>query len=247
MTITLPEYFIAIEGRDLAGAARSDYEQQVVATIKNIQARKSGRLLLYWIRHAGPGLWVVIAPYGPYWEKRYGKENALAQPEAELLSEGFGVKWAMKVNFSVGTWALPCSAASTLCGGPGFLPDEVLLHELVHTQRHISGLDRQVSLKGTSLEAYENEEEFFAVTVANLYMSESGRTASAVPGQSRLRSDHGSGALSADEDWDLVQFVDPEYVRLVKKYCEQHPNLSRGLAGVDAKFNPFRTHYRLDA
>jgi hypothetical protein len=95
------------------------------------------------------------------------------------------------------------------------------------------------------LSAFENEEEFFAVTVANLYISESGRAASAIPGQSRLRSDHGTSALSADEDWDLVQFLDPAYIRLVKKYCEQHPKLSRGLAGVNARFNPFRTHYRL--
>ena len=247
MTINLPEYLIVIEGRDLEGATQSAYEQQVRVIISTIAARKSGRLVLHWIRHAGTGLWVVIAPYGPYWQKRYGAENALAHPKAEMLPGDFGLQMAMKVNFSPGTWKLPCSATSAYCGGPGFLPDEVLLHELVHAQRHISGLSRQVSLKGTSLDGFGDEEEFFAVTVANLYISESGRSASAFPGQSRLRSDHGRGALSADEDWDLVQFLDPAYIRLVKKYCEQHPKLSRGLAGVDAKFNPFRTHYRLDA
>lgn len=247
MTIKLPEYFIVIEGRDLEGATQSAYEQQVRGIISTIRARKSGQLVLNWIRHAGLGLWVVVAPYGPYWQKRYGAENALAQPRAEMLSGDFGFQMAMKVNFSPGTWTLPCSANAALCGGGGFLPDEVLLHELVHAQRHISCLSKQVSLKGTSLSAFENEEEFFAVTVANVYISESGRAPSAIPGQSRLRSDHGSRTLSADEDWDLVQFVDPDYVRLVKKYCEQHPKLSRALAGVNAKFNPFRTHYRLAA
>lgn len=235
MTIELPHYFIAIEGRDLSGAARTAYEQQIVGMITIIQARKSGQLVLEYIRRSGTGRWVTIAPYGPYWQKRYGAANALSTTD-----------WppGAKVNFSVDTWMGPAAVGAGLFGGPGYLPDEILLHELVHAQRQISGIDRDISLAKTSLSAFENEEEFFSVLVANVYISETGRT-SPTPGLSRLRSDHFAGALPDGEDNDLVQLLDLDYIRLIKKYCDQHPKLSHALANVDTPFNPFRTHYRL--
>lgn len=241
--IKLPQFHIVIEGRSLEGASRTAYEQRIQGVISVIQSRKSGRLVLDWIRNCGTGLWVVVAPYGPYWRKRHGAENALAHGDLEIVD---GAWWAMKVNFSAETWNMPCAKGSKLCGGPGFLADEVLLHEFVHAQRDISGLSRQVSLANTSLRAYDNEEEFFAVTVANLYISESGRGEDRTTGASRLRSSHKDDTLpETGDNVDLIQFVDTDYVRLIKKYCEQHPRLSRGLAGVNAQFNPFRTHYRL--
>jgi hypothetical protein len=244
MTITLPEHSIVIEGRDLDGAARTAYEQQVAALLRMIHAQHTGRLVLHWIRRAGKGIWVLIAPYGPYWQKKYGNANALSHGDLRLETISgdwsFSLKLAMKLNFSPGVYTPLCAAGLSSCG-PGMLPDEVLLHELVHMQRKVSGISKAVSLKGTSLNDFENEEEFFAIAVQNLYISESGRAAGAGPGQTRLRADHARGALS--DDRSFAQFVNPDYIRLIAKYCKQHPKLSSGLAYSDAPFNPFRTYY----
>lgn len=55
----------------------------------------------------------------------------------------------------------------------------------------------------------------------------------------------GTGMWESGDNVDPTQFVDPEYVRLVKEYCGQHPRLSRGLACVNAQLDPFRAHDRL--
>ena len=66
-----------------------------------------------------------------------------------------------------------------------------------------------MSLKPGPLAGFENEEEFFAVLVPNIYISESQRL---IPGDVKsllkLRSDHGQNALLPGFDIDEVYLND---------------------------------------
>jgi hypothetical protein len=72
-------------------------------------------------------------------------------------------------------------------GGPGTAADEILLHELVHCARHMKTWADPSLYNFTGMgDGFENIEEFYAVLIANMYSSETGRP---------LRRDH---ALSRD-------------------------------------------------
>jgi hypothetical protein len=55
--------------------------------------------------------------------------------------------------------------------GPGFEPDEVLFHEMVHVTRIFRGL---LTFKPVEGGGYGNEEEYLTTTLTNLYLSEKG-------------------------------------------------------------------------
>lgn len=57
--------------------------------------------------------------------------------------------------------------------GPGFEPDEVLFHELVHVTRDLRGVRTQRPVDGAG--DFGNEEEYLATVIANLYLSEKGK------------------------------------------------------------------------
>ena len=57
--------------------------------------------------------------------------------------------------------------------GPGFDPDEVLFHELVHVSRQLRG--KQTGLPVTGVGNFGNEEEYLATVITNLYLSEKGK------------------------------------------------------------------------
>jgi hypothetical protein len=57
--------------------------------------------------------------------------------------------------------------------GPGFEPDEVLFHELIHVTRQFRGRQSGIQVDGGG---YGNEEEYLATVLANLYLSEKGKS-----------------------------------------------------------------------
>src|SRR5258708_23434633 len=61
----------------------------------------------------------------------------------------------------------------------GAQPDEILFHEMVHATRQMRGIFNPMPLGFL----YDTEEEFFAILLANIYASETGRPID-------LRSDH---------------------------------------------------------
>jgi hypothetical protein len=123
-------------------------------------------------------------------------------------------------------------------------PDNVLVHELTHALRYMRGL---INMVPTLDKAYDNEEEFFAILVANIYMSETGRTMF-------LASHHNYDALPAElstSEGFLGKGVSPpshrhlENRRLVHKFVCQCYGLCALLFGkVSAAFNPIREFMR---
>jgi hypothetical protein len=127
-----------------------------------------------------------------------------------------------------------------LTPGSDDTPDTTLLHELVHALREMRGQLNQVP---TWQKGYDNEEEFFAILVANIYMSEQGRK--------NLRQDHhGKSRLDpalATSEGFLGKGASPpsrdllENRRLVHKFVCENYGLSANIWSVaNAAFNPIR-------
>lgn len=139
--------------------------------------------------------------------------------------------------------------------GPGSGPDEVLFHELVHAIRFMEGKDLSrrplglsvANLKGSYVEPYDNEEEFFAILLSNIYISEKAAGKS-VP---LVGSHHAN--LTNPKDRNSVRFDTlaspavfsqmPLYIALMQKLMSQMPWVTVYIANIDEKkcrFNPLR-------
>src|SRR5262249_22867075 len=139
--------------------------------------------------------------------------------------------------------AMPvCAAAAgaTACR-PDHGPLDLFLHELTHSLRHLRG---QTECIPTVVPGYGNQEEFFAILVTNIFMSECGKTA--------LRGDHTrtgvlTGGLSTSEGF-LGKGVTPSVEQyqnrwLVNWLAVEDPDLCLNIRNVTtAPFNPIREY-----
>ncbi|HEV3196535.1 MAG TPA: hypothetical protein VGZ73_01480 [Bryobacteraceae bacterium] len=108
---------------------------------------------------------------------------------------------------------------------PGGRPDEVLLHELVHSLRMALGRSLCLFMPDN----YDTVEEFYAILVANIYRSECGyRT---------LRANHfGKTNLTDTDDGHFyTTFKDK-----IDSFVTQMSGLCRSIAAVRCSFNPIR-------
>jgi hypothetical protein len=120
---------------------------------------------------------------------------------------------------------------------PGWGPDEVLFHELVHAGRILGGDDGPLT-----------EEEFFAVLVANIYISEKGKSHKDLRYRYEALS-RGMTEAEVEPFVFLLQFDEKkkeDHFDLIDKYCRQHPQIAPMIGKAPAKFNPIRDYYALD-
>ena len=104
-------------------------------------------------------------------------------PEDErfiVIGTGKGGGSSVRLHFSAD---LPYSDDGSI----GSEPDEVLFHEMVHALRMLQG-ELQAVPTGTQDDQYHNVEEFFAVLVTNIYMSEKDPHAQLRPGVSGFKN-----------------------------------------------------------
>jgi hypothetical protein len=145
------------------------------------------------------------------------------------------------------SWRCPTTFAPLVKSGCRFWGDDestdtVLVHEMVHALRMMYGQSLQAP---TYDKRYDNEEEFFAVLVANIYMAERGLAL--------MRADHQSDAtlsrklntsqnfLGRDEDPPTTMQL--ENRRLVHKFICQNHTLCAHISGKStAWFNPIREY-----
>jgi hypothetical protein len=117
----------------------------------------------------------------------------------------------------------------------GGRPDEILFHELVHAHRGALRLRNDSALQ-PSLRFYTNAEEFLAVVITNVYISDvSNRD------KSGLRRDHWGKLPLEKELSDSVGFFasDPQVLTLLEAFSREQPKFFNDLADVVAEFNPF--------
>jgi hypothetical protein len=217
---------IAVNGDDT-------FEVETSRIVEEIARSRTGQAIFEKIRAHGL---VVIEPYT-------GNDlNARALINTFDLGTVIG-----RIEFSPATFATTVTVAGVRMPNyaalinPGFRPDQVLLHELVHAGRVVGHQVNTIKLTGL-MAAYDNEEEFFAVVVANIYMSEKGVPVTFLRASHRL-----TGVLSsAKTASEVFLFADDNY-RLIEKFCAQHPTLSTMLKDVQAPFNPIRAYYEARA
>jgi hypothetical protein len=117
--------------------------------------------------------------------------------------------------------------------GPGSFPDEVLFHELVHACRDMRGVSYSIAVNRD----YDNEEEYIAVVLTNIYLSNKRQT--------RLRANH-HGFRTLDHANEFLKNgqhvgLSPRTL-LARFYLEQRSffnDLSR-IPEALAPFNPVR-------
>jgi hypothetical protein len=123
----------------------------------------------------------------------------------------------------------------------GILPDETLFHEFVHAFRMASGKSTVAPIVQGGLLNYEDDEEFIAVLVTNIYLTDPLNKS-----HSSLRRDHISfETLESDlaESFTFFRSSVSTY-RLVEKFCKENPAFTKNLAEVKAWFNPIAAYYK---
>jgi hypothetical protein len=211
-----------------------------------------------------PGWWLGMWDATPAGEKIFrGGEDDPSTPQDERyrtvpLLRGTGRGTDAEMHFSPRKIddfgeVPPCPRDGTVSTGRCRLgrgtathgPDDLLVHEMVHALRFARGLLNSVP---TWDKGYDNEEEFFAILVANIYSSEKGRT--------RLRAGHHGYVLMPEEmntsEGFLGKGVSPpwrghlENRQLIQKFVCQNYGLCAQLCEkvTAAAFNPIREFMR---
>ena len=129
---------------------------------------------------------------------------------------------------------------------PGGTPAESLFHELVHAFRHVTetASKRPGPYKGAqknpfvpsalkkNYPEFDEEEEFFAVLITNIFSSETGRP---------LRKDHNDlEALPPELSTNKGFLAVEEYARLIRQFCGEHRSVSQQIRDVSSQFNPIK-------
>jgi hypothetical protein len=128
------------------------------------------------------------------------------------------------VRFSKETWTAPDAPT-----GAGASPDEILLHEMIHGLRQMQGRSVRESINGNP--GMDNYEEFAAITISNIYRSESG-----IAG---LRRDHKDFSPLSGPTTDPTVFRSTYRQYLLNMDIEQ-PRLCQNLRQVNCSFNPLK-------
>jgi hypothetical protein len=156
---------------------------------------------------------------------------------------GTGTGTSSTIDYTPGMWG-PSGTAHVQ--GPGSLADEILCHELVHAGRQMKGIQHNKKVS----DFYQNEEEYVAVVVTNIYMSEKKQTV--------MRASHFSEKIRKGDKVvgkkyqplaDAVHFLDnpqnvtPPPYQLMEKIRSRQGSLWNALIGIGpslAAFNPAR-------
>lgn len=216
------QYKIQLNPFGLAGGAATTYKNKVTEHLTWIYRTRVGKILLDCIRYHG--LPVEIRPY----------------PGTDCNSNG---GWRVSgggdvrgyVEYSPDTFSLhgACPVNRT-APNRGLLWDEVLFHELVHAFRGVSKKWNKVRL-GAGLVRYDDTEEFYAVLITNIYISDRSNKI-----KTGLRADHKSlNPLQADLAAPFGFFASSSQVLpLVRQFVTENHGMAIMLAHADAPFNP---------
>lgn len=133
------------------------------------------------------------------------------------------------------------SAAEMRDKQPATLSHEMLFHELVHSLRRISGKMRYWGLKGTGLTSQGNIEEFIAILVTNIFISDVTNHY-----KTGLRQGWYGHSPLEPELADSYGFfaLGTKAFNLTATFCDDNPGFTKMLSRVAAHFNPIAAYYK---
>jgi hypothetical protein len=211
---------------------------QMLVQLNQIRRTNTGTMLLRAILAAGP--WVRIVPLRPV----VGFSRDCNADTTDLTSASTpGARIQAEIRFSPHR-SLPGSFCSLHDGNSGTLPHEKLFHELVHALRILTK-KRHKEPVGQGLLRYDNNEEFYAVLVTNIFMSDP---------SNGLKSGLRQGHTSPHEPLDKALASSFDFFRsgkraypLVAQFFRDHPFFAHQLACSMAVFNPLAAYDRSPA
>jgi hypothetical protein len=244
------------------------FETQVAGVLDQIRDSQTGQVLLREIMSAPMGKQIRIIPFPLNDARSVPSSEEGASPSGQqlrfpgdlrgtdeveqagqrrfdslnrpLLGTGEGAN--VTIHYHPLTWLLS-SFRTGLVGN--LMPDDVLVHELVHALRMMSGMVLPINLNVLDhTRRWGNTEEFYGVLVANIYISE--RNSVERRGQP-LRGNVGPvdqfSPLTGQEARSEV--FHQTYKSTIKAFCDEmlgltHGGGQHGLQHVPAPFNPIR-------
>jgi hypothetical protein len=226
---------------------KKSYEEQIEKVLGKVGGFEVGVAVFNEIRKAGK----KTGKFQPYvdnsdlvnadvWSDDVPGANATGMPlyikNKQINGSGMGTGSDVNIDYSQDLWGVFSNAprGANVPTGPASADDEVLIHELVHAGRQMNGLRYGMPVSGD----YDNEEEYLAVVVANIYLSNKKLT--------RFRANHTGHDALKDPDHFLdskASNLDPRTL-LERLYLSQR-TLYDALAALNDKitpFNPVRTY-----
>jgi hypothetical protein len=181
---------------------------------------------------------LVISPYTYKDEKKMGVCNAYEQGNptgwdvfVERITRDTAGGYSVIVHYDKQRWTSggPCGPAP---GRAGAAADEALLHEMLHGLRDLAGQDDNAQkLAG----GWDTLEEFYAILITNIYMSERGRM--------QLRKDHhGYQPLEKNLSTSTGFLTKLEHLRWLSWLVNRNAVFLRRVADVVTSFNPIRAY-----
>jgi len=200
------------------------YRESIERVLRDIELTRTGKIVLKYNRQDRHR--VIISPYldagGPNAFATAGNFLSSGTFSANRIASGSG----SRIEFSVARSTFPENT-------PQGRADEVLLHELSHSLRTITGTQRLSGRRSTAtflaMASYETVEEFFAAMVASVHSSELGRA---------ILGNHGRWPLRNPE-----VLKTPPFSTRMRQICERMPEFAGDMALIPetvAPFNPFR-------
>jgi hypothetical protein len=233
---------------------RSDYHDEMKKLLDQIAYYDTGTALLSaitdtkWIMYirpytifgkAGP----IDASAGALGKKGVGdveatlRGGATAMPHYDAeghLQPGAGLGTGTNTAVDITPSLLTSEAGRKMFSGPGSKVDEALFHEMVHASRFMGGVAYRLPVS----QGYSNEEEYLAVVMTNVYMSEKGQT--------RFRGRHARPNIDLPEPekfLDNYQRISMSPMVLIERFRLNTPKFYRDYSQIPANsaaFNPFR-------
>jgi hypothetical protein len=229
------------------------YQSIIVQHLQTIERYESGRALLTEIVRGKPRRLSILPDS---FEDAFGLQTRTSgSPPTDITLKGqpvldadgnrvggigTGKGGAAEIRFDPDKYGTPyqedplthVATGTGRLSGPGINPDETLFHEMVHASRVLNGV---VDLRSVN-QGYENRDDFLAVTLTNIYLSEKSS-------QNKLRTGHvGRRVMDNPAKFlDNDENVDPSPRQQMQDFQDNQKNFFRDVAGIGrASFNPVR-------
>jgi hypothetical protein len=243
------EYFLEINPPDPWGSTNpKTWMDDTLQTLRTMVAVDSGKVLLRACQSAGR--WILVDPSHDC--NAHGEAYRIARPGAKALpfdpaNPGKDLYpdpnqlYMGRVQFEKQVYLAGSACYKRKDRGKfnrGFQPDEVFFHELIHAHRGSLRLSLNPPDNGNlggGLKWYGHEEEFLAIVLTNIYISDASNHHG-----SGLRADwYGGRPLEAALSTSLSFFESsPQVLAILERFKGQEGVFFEALAGVKAGFNP---------